>query len=105
MNPSIEAFSPGGTVSLSATTSSSRVLLGGLAGKLRVQVRLYNTGSVPVFVSFGTDQAVAAVTDMPLAPGVPEIVTLQDGNGAARYLAGITASGSATVYATVGEGF
>jgi hypothetical protein len=104
-NEILEAFTPGTTVSLSATTSSARVLLTGADGKLKRQVRLYNSGTVVVFVRITNDQGVAVATDMPLAPGVPELVTVQDANGSQRYLAGITASGSATVYATVGEGF
>lgn len=104
-NEILEAFTPGSTVKLTATTSTGAVALTGADGKLKRQVRLYNAGSVVVFVKIGASGVTAATTDMPLAPGVPELITVQDANGSARYLAGITVSGSADVYATVGEGF
>lgn len=105
-DPAIEAFTPGTTVSLSATTSSANVALPAPTGKLKTQLRLYNAGSVVVFVKIGQGPGLAAATsDMPLAPGVPEIVSVPDAGGATIYLAGITASSSGTVYATSGEGF
>lgn len=104
-NEILEAFTPGTTVKLAATTSSASVSLTGADGKLKRQVRLYNAGSVVVFIKVGASGLTATVDDMPLVPGMAELITVQDANGVQRHLAGITASGSADVYATVGEGF
>lgn len=98
---STPAFSPmGSTVNLAATTSTGNVALSGF-GVGGGNVRLYNSGSVVVFVNFG-GAAVTAVltTSMPLAPGASEVFAVGEG----QYMAGITASGSATVYATIGQG-
>ena len=90
------AFLPGPTVSLSATTSSSSISLGTQARTVRV----YNAGSVAVFIKFGNTSATAATTDLPIAPGSVEAFDTRK----ADIVAGSTASGSATVYFTVGEG-
>lgn len=91
-----------GTVSLSATTGSSRVRLPEVAG--RRQYRIHNAGSVPVFVRFGGVSIAAATTDMPIPGGVVETFSLDALDGGPLYLAGITSSGSATLYATSGYG-
>ena len=57
------------TVSLSATASSSRVQIQTAEGGTQA-VRLYNAGSVPVFVACGTVVVVATVAaGLPVAPG------------------------------------
>lgn len=94
----MNAFTPGATVSLSATTSSSRVALSG-GGK---SVEIQNTGSVTVFVNLGDSSVSAATTDYPVLAGMCKVIT-RDPN-AHTNIAGITASGSATVYFTAGEG-
>ena len=100
---SAEPFTPGTTVSLAATTSTGRVALTGASGKIKQQLRLYNAGSVAVFINLGGSTVTAAVTDMPVPAGYTEVISIPPGDGA-RYIAGITASGTATLYATVGDG-
>lgn len=98
---STPAFSPmGSTVNLAATTTTGNVALSGF-GAGGGNVRLYNSGTVTVFVAFG-GSAVAATTtaSMPLPAGAVEVFAV----GEVLYLAGITASGTATVYATIGQG-
>lgn len=92
-------FSPSPTTAtLSATTASSNVALTGVGSSIRV----YNAGSVAVFIAWGSSATVAATTGgYPIAPGEIEIISLP---GETRYVAGITASGTATVYLTPGEG-
>ncbi len=63
-------------------------------------VRVFNAASVTVFVKFGTSAVTAATTDLPIPPGGVEIFAA----GAATYIAGITASGTGTLYATPGFG-
>jgi len=102
-NEIVDPFFPGTTVSLAVTTSTGNVSLTGADGKGKRQLRLYNAGSVAVFIRIGVTGVVAAVTDMPIPPGAVEVITLRDASGQ-MFLAGITASSTATLYATVGEG-
>jgi hypothetical protein len=95
-------FAPLGasTVSLTATTSSSRVALSH-SGR-PYDVRLYNAGSVVVFVEFGDSTVAAATaTGMPIAPGTVEAFSLPP---SATHMAGITSSSTAAIYVTLGYG-
>ena len=90
------AFTPGSTVNIAATTSTGNVTLG-----IGAVVRVYNAGTVPVFIKFGIAGVTAATTDMPIPPGIVEVFTEPSG---ATTVAAITASGTATVYFTSGQG-
>lgn len=87
-----------GTVNLAATITTGRVAIATVAAP--GAWRVYNAGTVAVFIEDG-NSAVTANTSggMPLAPGATEVLTL---NG--THVAGITASGTATVYFTPGDG-
>jgi hypothetical protein len=95
------AFRPSvaGTVTLAATTTTSRVAIATIAAP--GEWRIYNAGAVAAFIVDG-DVAVVATTatGLPIAPGAVEVLTLSG-----THIAGITASGSATVYFTPGDGF
>ena len=98
----IDCFEPvGATVNLAVTSTSGRVART-LIGEPATQVRLVNAGTVTVFVAFGgsaIDATVAA--GIPLLPGTAEVFTLTTEQ---TNIAGITASGTATIYATAGRG-
>jgi hypothetical protein len=92
------AFSPGGpTVSLAVTGTTGRVQVQSSAGN---NVRVYNSGTVAVFVACG-DVTIVATTaaGMPVAPGTVEIIGCSQ-----QYVAGISAGTAATVYLTPGTG-
>jgi len=96
----------GGTVNLSVTSSTGRVAVLTATSLADVSgssvIRLYNAGSVAVFVEFGDGTVTAAVaTGMPIAPGSVEAFRV---NPAQTNVAAITASGTATLYATPGAG-
>jgi hypothetical protein len=90
-------FRPAATVSLSGSTSTSRVQITGTTGV--GCYRLYNAGTVVVFIKEGDGTVNAAVTDTPIAPGAIEVLSFAN-----QYIAGITASGTATIYITAGDG-
>ena len=93
-----QPFSAGGnTVSLSATGTSSRVQV--RTGPTSRAVRVYNAGTVAIFVVCGDVAAVATTASLPLAPGSIEVL----GCGQ-QYVAGITAGTAATLYITPGDG-
>lgn len=97
---------PAATVNIAATTSSSRVqvLTSGVIQSTNGThvVRVYNTGSVPVFIEFGNSTVTASTTaDAPIAPGSVEPFHVYPYE---THVAAITASGSATVYFSPGEG-
>lgn len=92
-----------GTAHIDATGTSANVKVAvGSTGP--IQVRLYNAGTDPVFIRPGSDSTVVATTsDMPVAPGSVEVITLDIPEGGSLWIAAITASG-ATIYFTVGAG-
>jgi hypothetical protein len=106
----IQAFTPmGNTVTFTAATSApspvqavSRIIAG-------TQYRIINTGTVVAFLSHGSTSSDASnnaliVTSsqfsIPLLPNTDEILTFE-GNA---YFTAITASGSAVIYITPGDG-
>jgi hypothetical protein len=94
------AFMPGGpTVTLSVTGASSRVQVQP-AGTGSPNIRVYNSGTVAVFLSCGDVAVTAAVASaLPVAPGSVEIIHCGQ-----TYVAGISAGTAATVYLTPGSG-
>jgi len=87
------------TVTLSATGTTSRVQIQ-TAVPGAPNARLYNAGTVPVFVNCGDVAVVATVAaGLPIAPGTVEVIGCQN-----THIAGITAGTAATLYATAGPG-
>ena len=73
------------------------------------QYRIINNGTVTVFLGYGSTSAEAAnntvavtssQTSFPLLPSTDEILTFVPN----AYFSGITASGTATIYITPGDG-
>jgi len=104
-----ELFAFGGnTEALAVTSISGRMTLDETAAQAGKVIRIFNDGSVPVFVAPGGATVVAviattgtAASGMPIAPGRETGFTLAGGQ---THLAFITASGTATVYVTQGSG-
>jgi hypothetical protein len=94
------AFQPGGnTVTLSVTGASARVQVQP-AGTGSPNIRVYNAGTVAVFLACGDVAVTAAVASaMPVAPGSVEIIHCGQ-----TYVAGISAGTAATIYLTPGSG-
>lgn len=101
----ISAFAPGGSSSLlAATTSSARVAFNGGIGARHV--RIHNAGPATAYVSFGGSAAVATIpagdkdgNGLAIPAGAVEILGCRQSHAAA-----ITASGTASLYLTPGEG-
>ncbi len=106
----INAFTKtGNTVVFAASTSAPtpvQCVSSTLGGN---QYRVINSGTVTVFLGYGTSAALAntaaaVVTTtgeaLPLLPGTDEILTFVPN----AYFTGITSSGSANVYITPGDG-
>jgi hypothetical protein len=87
---------PGKSTSIPANATSASASVPADAKSLRI----YNAGTVPVFIRWGRGSQTAVTTDMALAPGSVELFY----KGAADTVAAICASGSATVYLTPGAG-
>jgi hypothetical protein len=92
-------FLPGGnTVTLAVTGTSARVQFQTSAASKAV--RLYNGGTVAVFIACGDVASVATIASgMPVAPGSVEVIGC-----AQQYVAGISAGTAATLYVTPGDG-
>lgn len=88
---------PGTTVSLAATTVSASAQIN--PGKFSRHLRIVNTGSVTAFVEFGESGVAATTSAIPILAGSVEIFSVPD-----QYVAAITASGTAQMYFTPGEG-
>jgi hypothetical protein len=92
-------FQPGlPTVTLAVTATTARVQVQPSGNNK--SIRVFNSGTVPVFIACG-DSAITATTaaGMPIAPGTVEIIGCT-----VTHIAGIAASGTASVYLTPGNG-
>lgn len=92
-------FTPAANATLSVTTTSSSATIGS-AGNGGV-FRLYNSGAVPVFVRVSTSAPTAVVTDFAVPPTSLAVIGWPD---TTTHIAAITASGTATLYVSRGEG-
>ena len=92
-------FLPGGnTVTLSVTGTSARVQV--QTSSAAKAMRLYNSGTVAVFISCGDVASVATTAaGLPVAPGSVEVIGC-----AQQYIAGISGGTAATLYVTPGDG-
>jgi hypothetical protein len=99
MDPFIPA--PGETVNINVSGSTQSVSLGFRGIR---QVRIMNNGSATVWVEFGPTGVTATTgADMPVGPGVTEVVTLPD-FGSTAHAAVIAAGATGVVYFTPGVG-
>jgi hypothetical protein len=92
-------FMAGGpTVTLAVTGTTARVQV--QATSASPALRVYNAGTVAVFLNCGDAAVTATVAaGMPVAPGAVEVV----GSGQ-TYCAGISGGTAATLYVTPGDG-
>jgi hypothetical protein len=93
------AFTAGGpTVTLAVTGTTGRVQVQTAANS--PQMRVYNSGTVAVFLSCGDVSITATVAaGMPVAPGSVEVIGCRQ-----QYVAGISGGTAASVYITPGAG-
>lgn len=94
------------TVTLAATVASSNVQLGHLTSQTlpqSVRITAPTANSSAAFIRFGPDNAIAATVanDVPILPGTIETFQISSND---KFLAVIMASGTGTIYATVGLG-
>lgn len=99
----MNAFTPtGATVAVSATTVTSNAALSAGNTTNGFDLRVHNAGSALAFVAFGASSAITATTaSMPVPAGAVEVFSC---GSQITHMAAITASGTATVYATPGQG-
>lgn len=98
---SIDVFqNNGSTVNLTAGTTTGSIALSGVG--TGGTVRVLNTGTVTVFINFGTSAVTATLAaGIPIPPNVPEAFCV---GASITHMAAITASGTAVTYATTGQG-
>jgi hypothetical protein len=96
---SLPAFTPiGATASLAVTAVSGNVALNRLGAN---QVLVLNLGDAEAFIDFGDDTKTATTTDTPVPAGGWIMLSIPP---AATHAAAITASGTATLRFTPGDG-
>ena len=95
-------FKPSGGVSLACTSTTGSTALSGTGD----QVLVTNTGLVPVHVAFGAAAITATTASQAILPMSQVLLTLPEVSSGvpATYVAGITASGSATIQVSTGLG-
>ena len=100
-----EPYGAGLGASLACTTSSGRVALVGSSLGTVTCAMICNTGSVWVFVLLGNSTVTATTSCMAIPPGACALVSLTtQGTPLPTHIAGITASGTATIQVTLGYG-
>lgn len=93
------AFSPitGSTVSLAVTSVTGNV---NIPTQNFRHIRVWNSGTAAAFIELGGVSVTASVTtSMPIPGGNTEVFAVSG-----QYLAGITSTGTCTLYITPGEG-
>lgn len=100
MSFALGPFTPAGTVARAVTSGSSAVAL---PLKARDQVMVTNEGGgSTAFIEFGDSTVVASAgSSTPILSGAAYIFTI---NPNVTHMAAVTVSGSALVYATIGQG-
>jgi len=88
------------TVTLSVSTTSSSVALSGMSARPQ-NIVITNAGTALVFVVCGVGPQTATTANLPILPSSAVVLSIDP---SADTLAAITASGAATLYATVGNG-
>lgn len=95
-------ISPLGSITISATTSSAATALATAGADNLRQIEIQNNGSAVVFVESGISTVVATVAaSYPVLPGQSKVVTIQRTH---THIAAISASGTQTLYVSVGFG-
>lgn len=100
-----DLFAPTGddTANINVSSSTQRVKLGDING--RVQVRFYNAGTATVWIKFGDVTVTADTTnDIPIAPGLTGGFTVPPVVGGSLYVAAIAAGATGLIYFTPGTG-
>ena len=102
----VRPFTPDFSFTVTVTTVNAATAFGAGAGET---VEVYNAGTVPVFFTFGTSAATAAVPtgtaakhSSCIAPGVTKAYTREPTTQ--THFAAITASTTAVIYVSTGEG-
>ena len=100
----MEIFTPftGDTTAVSVSGTTARGLLNRPSATEggRVTCSVYNATAVRVYIQFGDVTVESTTAKMPIPAGGVEVFSI----GAATYIAGITDTGTGTVYATPGVG-
>lgn len=100
-----DLFAPTGddTAQINVSSSTQRVKLGDISGRL--QVRFYNAGTAPVWIKFGDVTVTADTTnDIPIAAGLTGGFTVPPIAGGSLYVAAIAAGATGIIYFTPGTG-
>ena len=101
INPFMAApFTPYGTVSRAGTGTTASVALTRAKDQTCIVTALPGN-SGPVFIKFGDSTVEAAVTDFPILPGTVQTFHVL---AVHTHIAAILASGTGTIYASVGDG-
>lgn len=99
------SFSPadGNTVNINVAATSARVLVGKRNSPMNV--RIVNGGSAIAWIKAGGSTVTATTTaDIPIGPGVHEVLTFWPDQNGNLYIAAIAAGSTGYIYFTVGEG-
>lgn len=102
----MQAFRPYSkkTTKVSVTDTPTLVPLEYGEGR-ELAVRFYNESTDIIFVSFGDEQIVAnTTTSFPIPGGIVEVVALAGRNGTPRFMSVVKASGTGTLWASLGKG-
>ena len=94
---------PSGTVSIAASSSNATAVLTTASLPTNISCRVHNNSTATtIFVEFSGTSTVTAstTTSIPYPPGAIEVLTVNQ----AQYVAAITASGTGTIYFTLGYG-
>jgi len=101
----MRSFSPAAnsTVNINVAAASANVFVQRRNGP--ITVRIVNDGVATVWINWGGSTVTADTTnDLPVGPGVHEVLTFSPAENGDLYIAAIAAGATGRVYFTPGEG-
>lgn len=99
-----EPFGSGQGASITCSSSSTRTALVGTTSQVNCAL-ICNTGAVWAFVLLGDSSVNATTANMAIPPGACSLISLStQGQAVPTHIAGVTASGTATLQVTLGYG-
>ena len=91
-------------IDVSGSTGNVALALTDSLGGQVSNIRIYNDGTATAWIAFGGSGVTAALTDIPIGPGMAEVFTLPVNETDTTHFAAIAAGATGKIYASIGYG-
>ncbi len=91
-------------IDVAVGTANVALVFTGSRGGQMINVRIFNDGTATAWIAFGGASVVAALTDIPIGPGMSEVFTLPINEATNLRVAAIALASTGKIYFTTGYG-